>query len=83
MTKDACLKDKLAERLSEDEAQYVADEHFYSSPTTTSFYRVRRDTWDEIFANAKARTDLEHDEVTALGGPPHRGHRAPRIPAHR
>ncbi|MGA2119450.1 MAG: preprotein translocase subunit SecA, partial [Bryobacteraceae bacterium] len=26
MTKDACLKDKLAERLSEDQAQYVADE---------------------------------------------------------
>src|SRR6185369_2206472 len=29
MTKDACLKDKVAERLSEHEAQYVADEHFY------------------------------------------------------
>src|SRR5271154_6618844 len=27
MTKDACLKEKVAERLSADEAQYVADEH--------------------------------------------------------
>jgi preprotein translocase subunit SecA len=68
MTKDACLKDKVAERLSEDEAQYVADEHFYFFTHHDQFYRVRRDKWDEIFANAKARTDLEHDEVTALGG---------------
>jgi len=68
MTKDACLKDKVAERLSEDEAQYVADEHFYFFTHHDQFYRVRRDTWDEIYANAKAHTDLEHDEVTALGG---------------
>jgi preprotein translocase subunit SecA len=68
MTKDACLKDKVAERLSEDEAQYVADEHFYFFTHHDQFYRVRRDKWDEIFANAKAHTDKEHDEVTALGG---------------
>jgi preprotein translocase subunit SecA len=68
MTKDACLKDKVAERLSPDEAQYVADEHFYFFTHHDQFYRVRRDTWDEIYANAKARTDVEHDEVTALGG---------------
>ena len=68
MTKDACLKDKVAERLSEDEAQYVADEHFYFFTHQDQFYRVRRDKWDEIYANAKARTDKEHDEVTALGG---------------
>src|SRR3989449_5963414 len=29
MTKDACLKEKVADRLSEEDAQYVADEHFY------------------------------------------------------
>jgi len=68
MTKDACLKDKVAERLSEDVAQYVADEHFYFFTHHDQFYRVRRDIWDEIFANAKAHTDIEHDEVTALGG---------------
>jgi preprotein translocase subunit SecA len=68
MTKDACLKDKVAERLSPDEAQYVADEHFYFFTHQDQFYRVRRDTWDEIYANAKAHTDVEHDEVTALGG---------------
>ena len=68
MTKDACLKDKVAERLSADEAQYVADEHFYFFTHHDQFYRVRRDKWDEIYANAKAHTDKEHDEVTALGG---------------
>jgi preprotein translocase subunit SecA len=68
MTKDACLKDKLAERLSADQAQYVADEHFYFFTHHDQFYRVRRDKWDEIFAHAKSQTDKEHDEVVAVGG---------------
>jgi preprotein translocase subunit SecA len=68
MTKDACLKDKVAERLSEDEAQYVADEHFYFFTHHDQFYRVRRDKWDEVFARFKAQTDQEHDEVTDMGG---------------
>ena len=42
MTKDACLKEKVAEKLNEDEAQYVADEHFYFFTHHDQFYRVRR-----------------------------------------
>ena len=68
MTKDACLKEKVAERLSAEEAQYVADEHFYFFTHHDQFYRVRRDKWDEIFSGFKAETDVEHDEVTGLGG---------------
>ena len=68
MTKDACLKEKVAERLDESEAQYVADEHFYFFTHHDQFYRVRRDKWDEIYAGFKAQTDAEHDEVVALGG---------------
>jgi preprotein translocase subunit SecA len=68
MTKDACLKEKVAERLSESEAQYVADEHFYYFTHHDQFYRVRRDKWDELYAGFKARTDVEHDEVVKLGG---------------
>ena len=68
MTKDACLKQKAAERLSESEAQYVADEHFYYFTHLDQFYRVRRDTWDELYAGFKAITDAEHDEVVAMGG---------------
>ncbi len=68
MTKDACLKEKVAERLSESEAQYIADEHFYYFTHLDQFYRVRRDKWDEIFARFKQQTDREHDEVVGLGG---------------
>src|SRR5215467_7083575 len=68
MTKDECLKAKLAERLSEEEAQFIADEHFYYFTHNEQFYRVRRDRWDEIYARFKAETDKEHDEVVALGG---------------
>jgi preprotein translocase subunit SecA len=68
MTKDACLKEKVAERLAEEDAQFVADEHFYYFTHHDQFYRVRRDKWDEIYAGFKAQTDKEHDEVTALGG---------------
>jgi preprotein translocase subunit SecA len=68
MTKDECLKVKLAERLSEDEVQYVADEHFYYFSHHDQHYRVRRDKWDELYAGFKKQTDAEHDIVTGLGG---------------
>src|SRR5262249_29001271 len=68
MTKDACLKEKVAERLPEDQAQYIADEHFYYFTHHDQFYRVRRDKWDETFTRFKAETDREHDDVVALGG---------------
>ncbi|HWB84033.1 MAG TPA: preprotein translocase subunit SecA [Bryobacteraceae bacterium] len=68
MTKDACLKEKVAERLPEDQEQFVADEHFYYFTHLDQFYRVRRDLWDERYLRFKAETDKEHDEVVALGG---------------
>ncbi len=68
MTKDACLKEKVAERINESEAQYIADEHFYFFTHHDQFYRVRRDKWDELFAGFKRQTDAEHDEVVGLGG---------------
>ena len=68
MTKDACLKEKVAERSRRSEAQYVADEHFYYFTHHDQFYRVRRDKWDELYAGFKEETDAEHDEVVALGG---------------
>jgi preprotein translocase subunit SecA len=68
MTKDACLKEKVAERLAEEEAQYIADEHFYYFTHHDQFYRVRRDKWDETYARFKEQTDQEHDDVVQLGG---------------
>ena len=68
MTKDECLKQKVAERLPENQEQYIADEHFYYFTHHDQFYRVRRDKWDELHSGFKAETDVEHDEVVALGG---------------
>ncbi|HVN04444.1 MAG TPA: preprotein translocase subunit SecA, partial [Bryobacteraceae bacterium] len=68
MTKDECLKQKVAERLSPEDMKYVADAHFYYFSHHDQFYRVRRDKWDELFARFKAETDQEHDVVTGLGG---------------
>jgi preprotein translocase subunit SecA len=68
MAKDACLKEKVAERINESEAQYIADEHFYYFTHHDQFYRVRRDVWDRLYAGFKQETDAEHDEVVGLGG---------------
>jgi preprotein translocase subunit SecA len=68
MTKDDCLKRKIAEKLSEDEFQFMPDEHFWYFSHNDQHYRVRRDLWDETFAAFKAETDKEHDEVVELGG---------------
>lgn len=68
MTKDECLKKKIAERLPEDQAQFIADEHFYYFTHNEAFYRVRRDLWENLYAGFKERTDAEHDEVVGLGG---------------
>jgi preprotein translocase subunit SecA len=68
MTKDATIKDKVAERLPEDEARFVADEHFYYFTHHDQHYRVPRDKWDAVYAGFKVGTDREHDEVTATGG---------------
>jgi preprotein translocase subunit SecA len=68
MAKDECLKAKVAERLPENQEQYIADEHFYYFTHHDQFYRVRRDKWDELFNGFKQETDKEHDEVVSLGG---------------
>ncbi len=68
MTRDACLKQKLAQQIHESEAQYIADEHFYYFAHQDVFYRVPRDKWDELYAGFKRQTEAEHDEVVALGG---------------
>jgi preprotein translocase subunit SecA len=68
MTKDLTIKQKVAERLPEEQAKFVPDEHFYYFTHHDQFYRVPREKWDAIYADFKIGTDLEHDEVTALGG---------------
>ncbi|HKE25192.1 MAG TPA: preprotein translocase subunit SecA [Bryobacteraceae bacterium] len=68
MAKEACLKEKVAEKLPPEQAQYVADEHFYYFSHLDQFYRVPREKWDAMYAGFKAETDAEHDEVVGMGG---------------
>jgi preprotein translocase subunit SecA len=68
MAKEACLKEKAAEKLPPEQAQYVADEHFYYFSHLDQFYRVPREKWDTMYAGFKAETDAEHDEVVNIGG---------------
>ncbi len=68
MTKDECLKQKIAERLAPEDMKYVADADFYYFSHHDQFYRVTLDKWNEIYAGFKTQTDKEHDEVTGLGG---------------
>ncbi len=68
MTKEACLKEKIAEQLPSEQEVFISDQQFYYFYHLGYFYRVARPKWDEIFARYKSQTDQEHDEVVALGG---------------
>jgi preprotein translocase subunit SecA len=68
MTKDACLKEKVAEMLPKEAEAYTSDEHFIYFQHLDRFYRVPRGKWEELYAGFKAQCDKEHDEVTKLGG---------------
>ncbi len=68
MTKEACLKERLAEQLPPEQEVFVSDQQFYYFYHLGYFYKVARPKWDEIFSRYKAQTDLEHDEVVSMGG---------------
>src|SRR5580704_5996742 len=68
MTKDTCLKQKIAQQIHESEAKYIADEQFFYFTLQDRFYRVPRNQWDEMYGAFKQETDVEHEEVVRLGG---------------
>jgi preprotein translocase subunit SecA len=68
ITKEQCLKEKVAELLPREQASFVGDHQYYYFQHVGQFYRVRRSRWDEIYAIHKAATEVEHDQVVALGG---------------
>ena len=68
MTKEACLKEKVAELLPEGQETFIADEKYYYFHHLERFYRVLRPKWEELFAGFKEQCDREHDEVVAAGG---------------
>ncbi len=68
MTKDACLKERIAEQLPKGQEVFISDQQFFYFYHQGAFYRAPRAKWDEFFSRYKVQTDAEHDEVVALGG---------------
>src|SRR4029078_5922216 len=80
MARQQALADQIVERLPKGQEKFVDDAEFVYFFHLDSFYRVQRPEYERIFAAYKKSTDVEHDDVVALGGlhilTPHR-HAAP------
>jgi preprotein translocase subunit SecA len=68
MTRQQCLAEEIAERLSKGEERFVEDEEYVYFFHLDAFYRVPKVAYERIFQHFKAQTDKEHDEVVALDG---------------
>jgi preprotein translocase subunit SecA len=68
MTRQQTLADQVAERLPKGQEKFVDDDEFVYFFHLESFYRVPRQTYDQLFSALKAQTDAEHEEVVASGG---------------
>ncbi|HEY6357024.1 MAG TPA: preprotein translocase subunit SecA, partial [Vicinamibacterales bacterium] len=68
MTRQQTLADQVAERLPKGQEKFVDDDEFVYFYHLESFYRVPRQTYDQLFNALKAQSDAEHDEVVASGG---------------
>ncbi|MCZ2148744.1 MAG: preprotein translocase subunit SecA [Bryobacterales bacterium] len=68
MTRDACMKQNLAESIPSESASYVNDEHWIYFQQHDQFYRVARQRWEENFVKYEAQCAREHEEVVNAGG---------------
>ena len=68
MARQQALADQIVERLPKGQEKFVDDAEFVYFFHLDSFYRVPRAEYERIFAAYKKSTDVEHDEVVALGG---------------
>ncbi|MCC6366008.1 MAG: preprotein translocase subunit SecA [Bryobacterales bacterium] len=68
MTREACMKQNLAESIPSTSASYVNDENWIYFQQHDQFYRVARPRWEEIFVKYEAQCAREHDDVVAAGG---------------
>jgi preprotein translocase subunit SecA len=68
MARQQALADQIVERLPKGQEKFVDDADFVYFFHLDSFYRVQRPEYERIFAAYKKSTDVEHDEVVALGG---------------
>src|SRR5262245_36838652 len=68
MARQQTLAEELAEKLPKGEEKFVDDEEFVYFYHLDSFYRVPRPDYERIYKALKQQTDVEHDEVVAMGG---------------
>jgi len=68
MARQQTLADQIAEKLPKGQEKFVDDADFVYFYHLDSFYRVPRAQYEQIFGAYKKATDVEHDEVVALGG---------------
>src|SRR5437667_2261264 len=68
MARQQALAEQIAERLAKGEERFVEDEHYVYFYHLDAFYRVPKSQYDRIFQHFKRLTDVEHEEVIALGG---------------
>ncbi|MFN7933551.1 MAG: preprotein translocase subunit SecA [Bryobacteraceae bacterium] len=68
MTKEACLRQNMAENIPAEQASYVNTEAWIYFQHQDSFYRVPRAQWEEVFVKYKQQCEAEHAEVVNAGG---------------
>ncbi|HTM27441.1 MAG TPA: preprotein translocase subunit SecA [Vicinamibacterales bacterium] len=68
MARQQTLADQIAEKLPKGQEKFVDDADFVYFYHLDNFYRVPRQPYEQIFAAYKQQTDVEHNEVVALGG---------------
>jgi preprotein translocase subunit SecA len=68
MARQQTLADQIAEKLPKGQEKFVDDADWVYFYHLDAFYRVPRAQYEQIFAAYKKSTDVEHDEVVALGG---------------
>src|SRR6188474_2955470 len=68
MARQQTLADQIAERLPKGQEKFVDDDEFVYFFHLDSFYRVPREAYEKLYADLKAQTDAEHEEVVRIGG---------------
>ena len=68
MARQQALADQVAERLPKGQEKFVDDDEFVYFYHLESFYRAPRAQYEQMFADLKRQTDVEHEDVVNVGG---------------
>jgi preprotein translocase subunit SecA len=68
MARQQALAEEIAEKLPKGQEKFVDDADFVYFYHLDNFYRVPRTQYEQILAHYKKQTDVEHNDVVAVGG---------------